>query len=102
MVAILLGRGGVVLLDAAFHFLEELFLQGLGVLHDFLEIILLGMQILEHFGIFAVAHPEIGVDPGLAMLGDLFGLPGGNWEGRHGIFSSKSRSGLSRASPGAA
>lgn len=55
------------------------------MLHDLVEIVAFGAQVAEHFGVFAVAHPEVVVDARLAVLGDLFGVFGGKREGWHAI-----------------
>ena len=78
-----LGRGGVILLDAALHLLEQGLLQRLRVLHDLGQIVILDGQVFQHSGVVAVAQPEVVVHARVAVLGNGLWAPWRDREGRH-------------------
>ncbi len=60
-------RARVGLLDAALDLLEQLLLQGFGAGHHLARVRVLGLQVLPHLRVVAVAEPEPVVDPLVAV-----------------------------------
>ena len=72
----LIGNGHVRLFDSSFDFLEELLLQRLGMSHDAIGILVLGVEIGENLRVIATPQPVVVVHTQVAMFfkfgGNLF------------------------------
>src|SRR5215471_1168419 len=80
MVATSFGNRLIRFLDSSFHFLEQLFLQHLGVLQDLRKIRVLCCEIFQNFRVLTKAHPEVIVNASLSMLSDRVRTFGGDRE----------------------